>query len=380
MTRLAVIIVSWNTRDLLRRCLDALQAALDRSGVVATVIVVDNASTDGTPAMLRAEYPAVQLIESRHNLGFAGGNNLALRRLLDHHATQLAVVKEQKAIDNSPEIGHNLPGINYSLPDYILLLNPDTEVAGDAVSRLVQYLERHPGVAVVGPRLVYPDGAPQPSRRHFPTLGTFFWESTPLETSWPNNPWARRYRCADAPDDVEQEVDWLVGAALLVRTTVIEHAGLLDPGFTMYSEELEWQRRIRQRGVGSEEQGARRTVRGGPAPDSRRLPSTAGFPSPAIVYLPDALVIHHEGKSSEQALTQRYLNFQCSRLRYARMLYGDRFAALLRMFLCAAYSAELAIEAAKWLLGHKRPLRARRVAVYWRVVRGLGSTGGDDAR
>jgi GT2 family glycosyltransferase len=89
------------------------------------------------------------------------------------------------------------------------------------------------------------------------------------------------------------------------------------------------------------------------------------------VYLPDAVIIHHEGKSSEQALAQRYLNFQRSRLRDAQMVYGKRFGATLRLFLRAAYSAELASEGGKWLLGHKRLLRAQRIAVYWRVVREL---------
>jgi hypothetical protein len=89
------------------------------------------------------------------------------------------------------------------------------------------------------------------------------------------------------------------------------------------------------------------------------------------MYLPDAVIVHHEGKSSEQALARRYLNFQRSRIRDAGMVYGARFASTLRLFLRAAYAAELAAEAAKWLLGHKRPLRAGRVKVYWQVLREL---------
>ncbi len=89
------------------------------------------------------------------------------------------------------------------------------------------------------------------------------------------------------------------------------------------------------------------------------------------------MIIHHEGKSSEQAPAQRYLNFQRSRIRDARMVYGASFAATLRLFLLAAYAAELAVEAAKWLLGHKRALRAQRVAVYWQVLRGLRFTRGN---
>ena len=345
MATLAAIIVSWNTRDLLGRCVETIHASLDGSGIAYTIVVVDNASSDGTPEMLRAEHPEITLIEAGRNLGFAGGNNLALRRVLSSESLVLSTNSARSS---------KLKAQNSKL-DYVLLLNPDTEVVGDAIPRLVRYLDAHPDVAVAGPRLRYPGGSVQPSRRRFPTRAVYFWESTPLEQRWPGNPWARRYRCADVPDDVEQEVDWLVGAALLVRRDAIARAGLLDAGFAMYSEELEWQRRIGQQSAVSGQQSASQLAAG-----CRR-----------IVYLPDAGIIHHEGKSSEQAPARRYLNFQRSRIREAGMIYGPRFAAALRLFLRAAYSAELASEAAKWLVGHKRELRTRRVVVYWQVVRGL---------
>ena len=348
MTNLAIIIVSWNTRNLLRRCIATVHASLANTGIGYQIVVVENASKDGTPAMLRAEHPEVALIEAGHNLGFAGGNNLALRKVLS----------SEFRVQSSPATSN-------SQLDYILLLNPDTEVVGDAIARLVRYLDAHPDVAVAGPRLCYPDGSVQPSRRRFPTAGVFFWESTPLEQRWPNNPWARRYRYAETPDDTEQEVDWLVGAALLVRRSAIERAGLLDAGFQMYSEELEWQRRIRD---------LRLATRDLAKPLQSQVSSRGALWAPQaskIMYLPSAVIIHHEGKSSEQAPAQRYLNFQRSRIRDAGMLYGGRFAGLLRWFLRAAYAAELATEAAKWLLGHKRPLRARRIGVYWHVIHGL---------
>jgi GT2 family glycosyltransferase len=187
----------------------------------------------------------------------------------------------------------------------------------------------------------------------------YFWESTPLEPRWRNNPWVRRYHLADTPDDTEQEVDWLVGAALLVRRTAIERAGLLDAGFQMYSEELEWQRRIREAGNGGWEM-ERSSHPASPMPYAAR-----------IVYFPDAVIIHHEGKSSEQAPARRYINFQRARLRDAGMVYGRRFAARLRLFLRTAYAFELATEGGKWLLGHKRALRAQRMAVYRQVLREL---------
>jgi GT2 family glycosyltransferase len=348
MPSLAVIVVSWNTRDLLRRCVQSIHTSLAGSRIGYTIVVVDNASADGTPEMLRSEHPEVLLLESGRNLGFAGGNTLALRRVL---SAEFSVLSYDDWVDSK------LKTQNSKL-DYVLLLNPDAEVVGDAIARLVGYMEANPDVAVAGPRLLYPDGCPQPSRRRFPARATFFWESTPLESRWPGNPWARRYRYADTSDDAEQEVDWLVGAALLVRREAIERAGLLDAGFAMYSEELEWQRRIR-------------TMKH----HDRQEPSSfmvhrSSFPH-RIVYLPTATIIHHEGKSSEQAPALRYINFQRSRLRDAGMTYGARFAAGLRLFLRVAYAIELASEALKWLLGHKRDLRAQRVRVYWQVLRGL---------
>ena len=354
MASLAIVTVSWNTRELLHRCIESAHASLRGSGIDYTIVVVDNASTDGTPAMLRAAHPDVLLIESGGNLGFAGGNNLGLRRVLN---------SEFRVINSASPANSALKTQNSKL-DYVLLLNPDTEVVGEAIPRLVGYLEAHPDVAVVGPKLRYPDGGAQSSRRRFPTRATFFWESTPLEGRWPANPWARRYRCADTPDDAEQEVGWLVGAALLVRYTAIERAGLLDAGFHMYSEELEWQRRIRA--INDE----RRTMKKHSKETSALIVQRSAFPD-RVVYFPEAVIIHHEGKSSEQAPARRYIDFQRSRLRDAGMTYGPRFAAALRLFLRAAYAGELAVEAGKWLLGHKRALRAQRVRVYWQVLRGL---------
>jgi GT2 family glycosyltransferase len=310
MPSLAIIIVSWNVRDLLCRCLQAVEASLAADRLFleqysTDIIVVDNASHDGSAAMVQATFPHVQVIASPRNVGFAGGNNLALQAL-------------------------QTPG---TLPDYLLLLNPDTEPIGEAIPRLVAYLDNHPYLAGVGPQLRYPDSSIQSSRRCFPTKMMFFWESTPLEQVWQTNPWAMRYRCADVCEYESQQVDWLVGAALLVRGAAVAAAGGLDEGFFMYSEELEWQHRLRQ----------------------------AYGP---IVYLPDAVVMHHEGKSSEQVLTTRHSNFQQSKLRLAQMWYGATFARRLRAFLWFCYLWELWVESVKYLLGHRRPLRRARMEVY----------------
>jgi len=211
-------------------------------------------------------------------------------------------------------------------------------VLDGALTTMVEYLDAHPRVGVVGPRLLYPDGSVQSSRRRFPTLATAFLESTILHQWFPDNPAARRYHMLDQPDDQVQPVDWLVGACLMVRRQAIEEVGLLDEGFFMYSEELDWCRRIKGQGWG-------------------------------VVYLPDARVVHYEGKSSEQVIPARHLHFQRSKVRYFRKHHGRWQAEVLRLFLLATYVYQLIVEGLKWLVGHKRPLRAARVKAYWNVLR-----------
>ncbi len=315
---LAIVIVSYNVRDLLRRCLVSVIHAARQLDRPFCVLVVDNASQDGSADMVRAQFPSVVLHALSTNVGFAAGNNIALRALI------AAPSADEARSDRRP-------------PEYILLLNPDTEVAEDALLRMVGYLDQHPEVVVVGPALRYGDGTAQSSRRRFPMVGTLFWESTLLEQWWPHNPWARRYRLEDRSANRVQEVDWLVGAALMVRSTALAQAGLLDESFFMYSEELEWQTRLRQSGP--------------------------------IVYLPEALVLHHEGKSSEQNLARRHINFNRSKLRYARLRWGGSVAAVLRAFLLVTYLVQAMIEAAKWLLGHKRALRWQRLKQYGTILR-----------
>jgi GT2 family glycosyltransferase len=319
-THLAIVIVSWNVRDLLRRCLHAVEASLRDSGIACSILVVDNASSDGTPAMLRADFPHVRLLEPGYNTGFVGGNNLAM------YALGLGTAQPPAPAQ-------------HTLPDMVLLLNPDTEPQGDALAQLVRYLETHPRVMAVGPRLCYADGSTQSSRRRFPARLTFFWESTPLERLWPGNPWARRYHCADRDDTTAQPVDWLVGAALLVRSTAILRAGLLDERFFMYSEELEWQHRLQ-----------------------------CAVQSAAVVYLPSAIITHHEARSSEQVPLTRHLHFNRSRVLLAQMWYGSRFATTLRGFLLLCYLWELLVESGKHLLGHRRDLRRQRIGVYAAVI------------
>jgi GT2 family glycosyltransferase len=218
-----------------------------------------------------------------------------------------------------------------------MILNPDTQVVGDALSTLVAHADLHPEAGVIGPQLLNPDGSVQPSRRRFPTLTTGLFESTWLQPVASRRV-LRDYYMQDRSDSETQQVDWVIGACLLVRRDVIQQVGGLDEGFFMYSEELDWCRRIKQ----------------------------AGW---KVMYLPDAKVIHHMGKSSDQVVAQRHIYFQTSKVRYFRKHHGPWAAGLVRIVLLALYLWQLMLEAVKGALGHKRELRRERVRAYWQVLR-----------
>jgi len=301
MVDLSVVIVNWNVRNLLRRC---LHSVLADPQVRIEVIVVDNCSTDGSAQMVRAEFPQVHLIANADNRGFTAANN---------------------------------QGIGVSQGRYVLLLNPDAEVVDDALATMVAFADAHPDVGVVGPQLLNPDGSVQSSRRRFPTLATAFFESTWLQPYAPRR-LLRRYYVLDRPDDEVQDVDWVDGAALMARREAIEQVGLLDEGFFMYSEELDWCRRFRDGGW-------------------------------RVVYLPTARIVHHRGKSSEQVVAARHIHFQSSKIRYFRKYHGPTAAGALRLFLLCSYVWQLGLEGVKWLVGHKRSLRAQRIEAYRQVLR-----------
>ncbi|MGH2592460.1 MAG: glycosyltransferase family 2 protein [Anaerolineae bacterium] len=301
MIDLSIVVVNWNVRDLLRRCLDSIFAAGQPR---LEVIVVDNASSDGSLDMLRADFPHVTLIANADNRGFPAANN---------------------------------QGLAAARGRLVMTLNPDTAIVADALARMIAYLDAHPDVGALGPQLLNPDGSIQSSRRRFPTFATALFESTWLQGIAPHSV-LRRYYVDDVPGDVPQEVDWVTGACIVVRREALEAVGGFDPDFFMYSEELDWCRRIK----------------------------SAGW---KIVYLPAAKVIHHLGKSSEQVVAARHIHFQTSKVRYFRKYHGRVVAGALRLFLLAIYLWQIGLESLKALLGHKRDLRRQRIAVYWQVVR-----------
>ena len=218
MPRLAVVILNYNRADLLADCLESIYAAPTRCNL--EVWVVDNASSDGSPALVRERFPQTRLIVSPTNGGFSHGNNLAVGSLMTARSA-----------------------------DYILLLNNDTVVPPGTLDGLVDYLETHPEVGVVGPKLVLPDGSLDLAcRRSFPTPEVSFYRMSGLARLFPRSPRFARYNLTYLDPEQETEVDAVVGACMLLRASVIAEVGLLDEQFFMYGEDLDWCYRIKQYG------------------------------------------------------------------------------------------------------------------------------------
>ncbi len=218
MPDLGIVILNYNTRDLLRECLRTLAAT---RGVGAETIVVDNASRDGSVTMLRAEFPHIRLIASEKNGGYAYGNNLALKEFL--------------ARPNPPRA--------------IMLLNTDTLVPPDALRGLMDFLDAHPDAGLVGPKLVRADGSLDLAcRRSFPTPEISFYRMLGLSKLFPKSRRFGRYNLTYLDENETAQVDSVVGAAMLIRTTALMQAGLLDEAFFMYGEDLDLALRIKQKG------------------------------------------------------------------------------------------------------------------------------------
>ncbi len=212
--RLSVVIVNYNVRAFLENALAALSRALE--GIDGEIIVVDNASDDGSVEMVRQKFPGVALIPSTVNRGFAAGNNLALPRCKG---------------------------------DYILLINPDTVVQEDTLRMLITYMDEHPSVGLATCRILNPDGSLEPAcRRSFPTPWVAFSKIVGLSALFPRSKWFGRYNLTYRSPDAECEVDAVSGSFMFVRKNVVDQVGGLDEQFFMYGEDLDWCYRIKQAG------------------------------------------------------------------------------------------------------------------------------------
>ncbi len=247
-----IVIVTYNTRDLLRRCLETVFAS---TGPVSYhVTVVDNASADGTVDMVRTDFPQARVIASPVNGGYPYGNNLGL---LAYGFRPVA--DETRILSAPPRIPVWEHGEKRSYPDilatpntpprYALLLNPDTELPPTALADMVAFLDARPQAGVAGPKLVRPDGSLDLAcRRSFPTPEVSLYRMLNLHKLFPKSRRFGRYNMTFVSPDETIEVDSVVGAFMMVRREAIEQAGVLDEQFFMYGEDLDWAYRIKQHG------------------------------------------------------------------------------------------------------------------------------------
>lgn len=232
---ISIVIVNWKVRKLLEKCLNSILA--DTRGLDVEIFVVDNDSRDGTPEMILAEYEQVTMISLPRNHGFAWANNLALKQ---------------------------------SSGEYLFLLNPDTEVKPGFFQTILDYLKVHPEVGILGPKVLNTDGSTQSSVRRFPTLKSQLLVLLKMINIWPESKTLRQYLAIDFYYAQEQEVQQIMGAAMVWRREVFEQVGFFDDKFFTWFEEVDYCRRAKDKGI-------------------------------MIKYFPGAAITHHGGASFAQA-------------------------------------------------------------------------------
>lgn len=286
---LSIVVVSYNTVALLRKCLTAVYAN-PHHRYSFELFVVDNASGDGSAEMVRQEFPQVKLIANPDNRGFAAASN---------------------------------QGLAQAQGNYLLLLNPDTEVIGPALWQMLGFLEAEPQAAVVGPALVYSDGSFQESAFRFPGLSQIFLDFFPLNwrlaRSRLNGRYPRRLYNGEYPQAFE--IDFPLGACLMVRRSVADKVGLMDDAFFMYMEEIDWCYRIKQTEMPQSYRPVGLRFRPG-----RRHPSHW-----RIYTLPAAKVIHHAGASTRQFRQEMLVQLFRSRSYFYKKHYSLGFQRVARL-------------------------------------------------
>jgi GT2 family glycosyltransferase len=248
----SVIIVSWNARKYLMQCLASLSDQAGRYPM--EIIVVDNASSDGSPDAVADSYPNVRLIRNSENLGFAKANNI---------------------------------GVSASTGTYLCLVNSDVRVLPDCINRLVEYCEEHPDAGMVGPRIIGRDGKLQRSCRGFPNLWNMFCRALALDRVFPRNKIFTGYSLSYWAQDCLRPVDILTGCFWLLRREALSQVGLLDENFFMYAEDMDWCKRF----------------------------WAHNWP---VVFIPAAEAIHYGGASSANSPIRFYIERQRADLQYWR--------------------------------------------------------------
>ncbi|MEX1024956.1 MAG: glycosyltransferase family 2 protein [Planctomycetota bacterium] len=292
---LSVVIPSWNTKELTATCLEFL----DRAEKPTTeVIIVENGSEDGSRELIAERWPEHTLLVNEVNEGFARGSNQGLRA---------------------------------ARGEFVFLLNTDTEVAPDAIRRMLDFLRANPEYGAVAPKLVHPDGRVQPTVQSFPTCRTALWFATPLERWFPDSQELRRYFLRDWNQESTRDVDQPPAAALLLRKSVLDEVGLFDETLWLFYNDTDLALRMAQAGWKTR-------------------------------YLAEAEVVHHVGAS-----TSKFARFipvwNANRLTFYRKHYGWRGSLTVKSAVTWSFLDFAATQAWRRLRGKPE---AEPVAPLWR--------------
>jgi hypothetical protein len=295
---LGIVIVNWNVCDLLLDCLQSAYTAIDAAHLQGEIWVVDNASTDGSVDAVRERFPNVQLIASPLNLGFAGGNNLAMRAM---GFVGVSVSPSLEDIEGGIVIRGGGGTFYVSVrsacrrPRYVFLLNPDTVVEERALGEMVQFMDTYGEAGLCGPRLFYGDGRFQHSAYRFPTLAQTILDFWPLNWRLVESPINGRYRRARYDDRDPFPIDHPLGAAMLFRCETVQETHGFDLDYHMYVEEIDWCMRVKK----------------------------AGW---EIYCVPGAEIVHLEGQSTVQVRPEMIVALWRSRY----ILFGKHYSPLYR--------------------------------------------------
>jgi GT2 family glycosyltransferase len=310
---LSVVIVSWNTRKILRDC---LLSVYRETAVPFEVIVVDNASEDGSVEMVRREFAGVRLIVNEKNAGFARANNQAL------------AVAEGR---------------------YAVLLNSDTIVLDGALDKLIRFADAHPEAAAVGPRVLNSDMSLQRTCFMFPSILNLALASTHLYKIFGRNRFFGRERMGDWQRDSVREVDVVTGCCIIVRRRYMEQVGMLDEDYFMYGEETDWCYRFRQ----------------------------AGY---KVLFTPEAQIIHLGGASSRRIAAAMSLQLKASILLFFKKHRGRVAYVTACMLVCCWFMLRIPFWAAGALLSSDARQRAATYARgAWNSLTGKGTYRGETA-
>ena len=287
---LSIIIVNYKTSKQLTQCLESITQ--NEVTYKYEVCVVDNNSADQSVYSVRSKFPDVNLIINKSNVGYGAANNI---------------------------------GINSTCGRYILLLNPDTTIPKNALEEFVNYLEKHPDVGAVGPKIVREDGSlDKACRRSFPTPKVAFYRLFGLYRLFPKRNLLKQYNLDYISPDIEMEVDSLVGACMMFRRNILQLCDAFDERFYLYGEDIDLCYRIKKLGF-------------------------------KIIYFPGVTILHYKGMSTKQNLSRATIEFYRAMYLFHRKHYASDYFFVFNWLVYAGIFGLFCIEVIKNLV--RSPLK-----------------------